>query len=48
MALVCLTTFPVRAAILGDCKKGMCTADYPTQHKETRFDGSFILTCTVG
>ncbi|KAL7961491.1 hypothetical protein V8C34DRAFT_273902 [Trichoderma compactum] len=35
MALVCLTTFAVRAAILGDRTKGMCTADYPTQHKET-------------
>lgn len=42
MALVCLTTFPIRAAILGDRKKGMCTAYYPTQRDW--MDQSFILT----
>ncbi|KAL6696138.1 hypothetical protein J3F84DRAFT_373166 [Trichoderma pleuroticola] len=37
MALVCLTTFPVRAAMLGDRTKGMCTAYYPT-HITKRLD----------
>lgn len=45
MALVCLTAFPVRVAILGDRKKGMCTAYYPTQRDW--MDQSFILTCRL-